>query len=133
MTGPWAALLARFTELLPPGSYLVLSQLTSDGDPAAVAQASGATRNTATPLAFRSREQILSFFDGFDLVEPRLVSVHQWRPVADTPRHQAGRAGRSRRQALSSDQFIWRRIWLSSSTVSSCRSACTHSWSITAE
>jgi hypothetical protein len=32
-----------------------------------------------------SREQILSFFDGFDLVEPGLVSVHQWRPLADPP------------------------------------------------
>ena len=80
-----AALLARFTELLPPGSYLALSQLTLDGDPAAVAQASGATSNTAIPLAFRSREQILSFFDGFDLVDPGLVSVHQWRPPSDTP------------------------------------------------
>jgi hypothetical protein len=31
----------------------------------------------------RSRAEILRFFDGFDLVEPGLVYIAQWRP--DSP------------------------------------------------
>ena len=77
-----AGIVARFTERLGPGSYLVLSQLTSDGDPEAVARSRAATQDTAIPLAFRPHREILGFFDGFDLVEPGLVSVHEWRPVA---------------------------------------------------
>ncbi len=79
-----AGIVARFTGLIGLGSYLVLSQLTSDGDPEAVAQSRAATENTMIPLAFRSHREILGFFDGFDLVEPGLVSVQQWRPVAQT-------------------------------------------------
>ena len=47
----------------------------------------------------RSRDQILGFFDGFDLLEPGLVPKHQWRPVtgiaaANTPNIQWGAVGR---------------------------------------
>jgi S-adenosyl methyltransferase len=50
----------------------------------------------ATP---RSRDQILGFFDGFELLEPGLVPKHQWRPVTDTaadgtPNTQWGGVGR---------------------------------------
>jgi hypothetical protein len=31
----------------------------------------------------RSRAEILRFFDGFDIVDPGLVSIPQWRP--DSP------------------------------------------------
>jgi S-adenosyl methyltransferase len=47
----------------------------------------------------RSRDQILSFFDGFELLEPGLVPKHQWRPVTgiaagNTPNIQWGAVGR---------------------------------------
>jgi hypothetical protein len=46
----------------------------------------------------RSRDQVLSFFDGFELLEPGLVPKHRWRPVAgqgaDTPNIQWGAVGR---------------------------------------
>ena len=47
----------------------------------------------------RSRDQILSFFDGFELLEPGLVPKHQWRPVTGkaavgTPNIQWGAVGR---------------------------------------
>ena len=50
----------------------------------------------ATP---RSRDQILGFFDGFELLEPGLVPKHQWRPVTGTaadgtPNIQWGGVGR---------------------------------------
>lgn len=78
-----AGIVRQFRDRMSPGSYLAISQLTSDSDPEAVAQAKSATDNTAIPLAFRSREQILRFFDGFELVEPGLVSVQQWRPASE--------------------------------------------------
>jgi hypothetical protein len=47
----------------------------------------------------RSREQILGFFDGFELLAPGMVPKHQWRPVtgevpADIPNIQWGAVGR---------------------------------------
>jgi hypothetical protein len=47
----------------------------------------------------RSREQILGFFDGFELLDPGMVPKHQWRPVtgespADIPNIQWGAVGR---------------------------------------
>ena len=38
------------------------------------------------PFTLRSRAQILDLFDGFDLVEPGLVSLPEWRPEFNTDR-----------------------------------------------
>jgi hypothetical protein len=38
------------------------------------------------PFTLRSRAQILDLFDGFDLVEPGLVSLPEWRPAFNTDR-----------------------------------------------
>jgi hypothetical protein len=44
-------------------------------------------RGVSTQLHLRPREEILRFFDGFDLVDPGLVYVPLWRPdsPADVP------------------------------------------------
>lgn len=44
-------------------------------------------RGVSTEAHARSRAQIERFFDGFDLVDPGLVYVPQWRPdsPADVP------------------------------------------------
>lgn len=70
---------------LAPGSHLAFSQLTSDSDPEAVAQTEAATADSPIPVCFRSRERISGFFAGFELVEPGLVPVQQWRPVNQEP------------------------------------------------
>jgi hypothetical protein len=80
-----AGIVSAFRERMPPGSYLALSQLTSDSDEEAVAQAQAATAGTAIPLAFRPREEIRRFFGGFELVEPGLVGVQEWRPDTLAP------------------------------------------------
>ena len=38
------------------------------------------------PFTLRSRDQILDLFDGFDLIEPGLVSLPEWRPDFNTDR-----------------------------------------------
>ena len=39
-----------------------------------------AYKQTANPVTLRPREQIQTFFTGFELIEPGLVFTPQWRP-----------------------------------------------------
>jgi hypothetical protein len=80
---PWQAV-ARLRDALAPGSYLVVCHATSESRPA-VAQAIEKvyTRNVTSSSRIRSRADILRFFDGFDILEPGLVYMPQWRP--DSP------------------------------------------------
>ncbi|MFC4113301.1 SAM-dependent methyltransferase [Nonomuraea zeae] len=78
-----AGLVKAFTEALPPGSYLVLSHLTLDFlDEETAANYLSATGGQAMHRTPRTREQVAGYFDGFELVEPGLVAVSEWR---DTP------------------------------------------------
>ena len=64
-----------------PGSCLVVSQGIDEGFAADQAEAvQGVYRATTTPGGLRSRQQVTAFFDGYDLVEPGLVWLSQWRP-----------------------------------------------------
>lgn len=77
-----AGLVARFREKMAPGSYLVVSHITAEEDDKSVEQALDVYKQVGlTSLTRRSREKILGFFDGLELVEPGLVSVPDWRPV----------------------------------------------------
>ena len=79
--GPDAgAAVARFTGAAAPGSYLVLSHITGDPDPEAAAAFTTVYAGTANPNTLRTREEILGFFDGLEMLEPGLVPVSQWRP-----------------------------------------------------
>ena len=84
---PWQAV-ARLREALAAGSYLVLCHATSESKPA-VAQAIEKvyTRHVTASSRIRSRAEIFRFFDGFDLMDPGLVYMPQWRPdsPADVP------------------------------------------------
>ena len=84
---PWR-IVATLRDALAPGSHLVLAHLTNESKPA-VAQATETVynRSVSTDIHMRSRADILRFFDGFDLVEPGLVYIPQWRPdsPADVP------------------------------------------------
>jgi hypothetical protein len=76
---PWR-IVATLRDALPSGSYLVLGHGTGDGSPTAVQAAKMYNRSVATQVHARSRAEILRFFDGFELVDPGLVYVPQWRP-----------------------------------------------------
>ena len=84
---PWR-IVATLRDALAPGSYLVLGHLTNESRPV-VAQATETVynRSVSTDIHMRSRAEILRFFDGFDLVDPGLVYLPQWRPdsPADVP------------------------------------------------
>jgi hypothetical protein len=53
-------------ERMSPGSYLILSHLTSEGHPAdLVAQKEAIFARSNAPVSYRSRDQIIGMFDGF--------------------------------------------------------------------
>ena len=47
-----------------------------------VAEKEAVFARSNAPVSYRSRDQILRMFDGFDLVEPGLTAVTQWRGEA---------------------------------------------------
>jgi S-adenosyl methyltransferase len=75
-----AGIVAEYARQLAPGSYVILSHLTREGHPAdIVAKKEEVWAKSATPMKYRSRDEILRFFDGLDLVEPGLTTVTRWR------------------------------------------------------
>jgi hypothetical protein len=76
-----AGLIAALTGPLPSGSRLVISHATGDFHPRAdTDQGSDVYKKATAHLTLRSREEVLPFFDGFELMEPGLVQAPRWRP-----------------------------------------------------
>jgi hypothetical protein len=73
-------LVKRFTDPLPSGSYLAISHVTADFNPEAVAASAREYNKSPTPFTPRTGAQIARFFEGFDVIEPGLVKIFDWRP-----------------------------------------------------
>ena len=79
-TGQARAIVTGLLDGLPSGSYMALSDGTTDmGEGAEQAEEEYADSG-ATPYVSRTPEELASFFDGLELVEPGLVSMEHWRP-----------------------------------------------------
>ncbi len=79
---PYAAV-AELRDALAPGSLLILTHASYEGIPLTQETAAGTVgvyRDMRNPLVMRTREQIGGFFDGFEMLEPGLVSMPDWRP-----------------------------------------------------
>jgi len=77
-------IVATLLDAVPSGSYLAMSHIASDIETEALGQA--ATRVSGfirQPQTYRSHDQVLSFFDGLELVEPGLARIQQWRPGSE--------------------------------------------------
>jgi len=75
-----AGLLRTIRQALVPGSHLVLSQASDDGRSTTERRdAEEVYQRTDNELVLRGRAEIGKLFDGFELVEPGLVWVPQWR------------------------------------------------------
>jgi SAM-dependent methyltransferase len=74
---------------LAPGSFLTLSHASGASADADTGRAEEIAelyrRRTRTPGVLRSRAEIMDFFDGYDLVEPGLVNLPDWRPEEADP------------------------------------------------
>jgi hypothetical protein len=79
-------IISRFRDRMARGSYLVVSQFSTDSDAAAAAKLHAVDAGTPVETYFRSRDEISCFFDGLELLAPGLVSVDEWRPeVPEAP------------------------------------------------
>lgn len=77
---PYAAV-ARLRDATAPGSMLALSHLTTDGAPPVSAQEGQQVyQRSSAPIVPRPHAATARFFDGYDLVEPGLVWLADWRP-----------------------------------------------------
>lgn len=80
---------AELRDALAPGSLVIVTHASYEGIPVPKEQAGGTVdvyQNIRNPLVMRSREEIARFFEGYEMVEPGLVSMPLWRP--DTPAEQ---------------------------------------------
>ncbi|MEV4330954.1 SAM-dependent methyltransferase [Streptomyces sp. NPDC049597] len=73
-------LVERLVAALPPGSHLVLSQLTADLDPDAVLRGVQMYSAGGVTLVPRTHAEVSRFFDGLELVEPGVVQLTRWHP-----------------------------------------------------
>ncbi len=76
---PWS-LAARYRDALAPGSHLLLSHAIDSPETRAAAKT---YENASSRLSPRTPERIQALFDGFTMVEPGLVPVHEWHPTGD--------------------------------------------------
>jgi hypothetical protein len=80
------SIVRRLLAPLAPGSHLVIADGTNVVDGPAFEQAIAIWNASGSlPYHLRHPDEIVSFFDGLDLVEPGLVSCPQWRPVSKDP------------------------------------------------
>lgn len=98
------AIVREYRDAVAPGSLLAISHATHEGQPGQAAPHQELYRQrTATPMTMRSRNEVQSLFDGFDLVDPGVVYLPQWRPdaheaVDEHPERFSGLAGVGRRR-----------------------------------
>ncbi len=78
-------IIAAYRDRLPAGSYLAISHGTGEEDPGGErAKAEGVYRRASSQLHIRSLPDVRRFFDGFELVEPGLTWIAEWRPEPGT-------------------------------------------------
>ncbi|MET9920330.1 SAM-dependent methyltransferase [Streptomyces sp. NPDC006435] len=80
------AAVAELREALAPGSLVVITHASYEGIPLTREEAGGMVgvyENIRNPLVMRSRDEVTRFFEGYEMVEPGLVSMPHWRP--ETP------------------------------------------------
>jgi hypothetical protein len=72
---------------VPPGSYLLLSHLSTDIQERmeGLVRSAEENPNTAYRFVMRSHAEILEYFHGLELVEPGLVPIDEWRPDVPPP------------------------------------------------
>ncbi|MEU4740132.1 SAM-dependent methyltransferase [Actinosynnema sp. NPDC023658] len=88
-----AGVVAAYRDAVVPGSYLALSQFTSDLQPEEMAGIEAVMRDSANPMYSRTRAEITALFDGFELVEPGVVPLPLWRPEEGAAEEDADRSG----------------------------------------
>ncbi|PSL58149.1 S-adenosyl methyltransferase [Saccharothrix carnea] len=81
------AAIARYREVLAPGSYVAISHASWDGvsqeGRESGEQVNAIYRKTDSPLVLRTGAEVAEFFSGLEVVEPGVVPLSEWRPDSD--------------------------------------------------
>ncbi len=78
-------IIAEYRDALASGSCLVISHGTLEEDPAGEGgKAEGVYRQASSQLHVRPLAEVRRFFDGFELIEPGLTWITEWRPEPGT-------------------------------------------------
>lgn len=80
-----AGVVAAFTDAVVPGSVLILSHVSTDPDPELARAVSKAWEGATAMLQPRPLKEIEGFTAGWDVLEPGLTRVSEWRPDAEVP------------------------------------------------
>ena len=75
-----AEIVETLLDAVPAGSYLAVSHGTADMAPDIARATASAYQHSSMPCQIRGRAEVLSFFDGLELVDPGLAPLAQWRP-----------------------------------------------------
>ncbi|MEU6353879.1 SAM-dependent methyltransferase [Streptomyces sp. NPDC047072] len=70
----------RLLDALPSGSALAISHCTGDYAPEMWAKLVGIYEAAGTRAQVRSQQEVARFFEGLDLLDPRVTLTHRWRP-----------------------------------------------------
>jgi S-adenosyl methyltransferase len=82
-------IIAGYRDRLVPGSHLVITHgadIPEEDHDGAVASATSVYRRASAQLHARPPAEVRRFFDGFEMVEPGLVWLSEWRPEPGTER-----------------------------------------------
>ncbi|WP_329613398.1 SAM-dependent methyltransferase [Streptomyces brevispora] len=78
-------LVSKLTDMLAPGSHVVISHLTADFHPEKAQKVDEMYKANTLTLAPRNRDQFAAFFDGLEIVEPGIVAAEAWHPELGEP------------------------------------------------
>lgn len=75
-----AGIVSQLRDAMPAGSYLIVTHGIGETRPQAADAAEAVYTTASAQLTLRNYADIQSFFKGFELVDPGLVDVTEWRP-----------------------------------------------------
>jgi O-methyltransferase involved in polyketide biosynthesis len=84
-----AALVRRYVDAVPSGSYLVLENIGRESDDLTrLGEVMDDFSGADFTLVPRTRAELARFFEGLELVEPGIVPVDHWRPDGPLPEYE---------------------------------------------
>lgn len=78
-----AEVVSRLRDTLPSGSYVVLSHVTAEERMTSARRGAAVYQRANSSVTLRGRAEISGFFEGFELVDPGVVRLDEWRPDHD--------------------------------------------------
>src|SRR5271154_6245420 len=74
------AIIGQFRDVMAPGSYLAITHVHHHAASDAAREVAAIYAKASAPLIFRTRDQIMQLFTGFELIDPGVVTLPEWRP-----------------------------------------------------